>query len=240
MPAPVATIGSLASMRCSINSVRVSEGRSPNITSKIQADQHDRIRHSPDWRKAPTHSFSYHFLAILNRSMGSIQQGDYRCRYTVASRDCRQDIAAVIRVDTKNVLPNLGSPSSRLPLVAISPKLIVDAVTSHLRCAFASVAQGHEPPRRSLAAVTGLHPNTCRAACRRTGGGYRLWLWRAPTLGVARAVGPPAAWWGWTFQDRCLPRVKRASAAIANVDWRQADPATAELDEYDLLISAFG
>src|SRR5262249_30037645 len=27
---------------------------------------------------------------------------------------------------------------------------------------------------------------------------------------------------------------------IANVDWRQADPAIAALDEYDLLISAFG
>jgi hypothetical protein len=35
--------------------------------------------------------------------------------------------------------------------------------------------------------------------------------------------------------------VKGAIAAgIANVDWRQADPATAALDEYDLLISAFG
>jgi hypothetical protein len=34
---------------------------------------------------------------------------------------------------------------------------------------------------------------------------------------------------------------RRASAAgIANVDWRRADPATAALDEYDLLISAFG
>ncbi len=34
---------------------------------------------------------------------------------------------------------------------------------------------------------------------------------------------------------------RRASAAgIANVVWRQADPATATLDEYDLLISAFG
>jgi len=34
---------------------------------------------------------------------------------------------------------------------------------------------------------------------------------------------------------------RRASAAgIANVDWRQADPATAALDEYDLLTSAFG
>jgi hypothetical protein len=34
---------------------------------------------------------------------------------------------------------------------------------------------------------------------------------------------------------------RRANAAgIANVDWRQADPATAALDEYDLLTSAFG
>jgi ubiquinone/menaquinone biosynthesis C-methylase UbiE len=34
---------------------------------------------------------------------------------------------------------------------------------------------------------------------------------------------------------------KRASAAgLANVNWRQADPATAALDEYDLLTSAFG
>jgi hypothetical protein len=34
---------------------------------------------------------------------------------------------------------------------------------------------------------------------------------------------------------------RRASAAgIANVDWRQADLATAPLDGYDLLTSAFG
>jgi hypothetical protein len=34
---------------------------------------------------------------------------------------------------------------------------------------------------------------------------------------------------------------RRANAAgIANVDWREADPATAALDEYDLLTSAFG
>jgi hypothetical protein len=34
---------------------------------------------------------------------------------------------------------------------------------------------------------------------------------------------------------------RRASAAgLANVDWRQADPATAVLDEYDLPTSAFG
>ena len=34
---------------------------------------------------------------------------------------------------------------------------------------------------------------------------------------------------------------RRASAAgITNVDWRQTDPSTAALDEYDLLTSAFG
>src|ERR1700740_3104596 len=34
---------------------------------------------------------------------------------------------------------------------------------------------------------------------------------------------------------------RRASAAgLANVDWRQVDPATAAPDEYDLLTSAFG
>jgi hypothetical protein len=34
---------------------------------------------------------------------------------------------------------------------------------------------------------------------------------------------------------------RHASAAgIGNVDWRQADPAAAALDEYDLLTSAFG
>jgi hypothetical protein len=34
---------------------------------------------------------------------------------------------------------------------------------------------------------------------------------------------------------------RRASAAgIANVEWRQADPATTALDQYDLLTSAFG
>ena len=60
------------------------------------------------------------------------------------------------------------------------------------------------------------------------------------TLRVPSAL--PAAWRRWTSPGRCWPRVRaRAKAAgIANVDWRQADPATAALDEYDLLASAFG
>src|SRR5215472_16517283 len=60
------------------------------------------------------------------------------------------------------------------------------------------------------------------------------WSLRAPSV-------RPAAWWGSTFPGRCWLRVRGASAAgLANVDWRQADPATAALDEYDLLTSAFG
>jgi len=31
-----------------------------------------------------------------------------------------------------------------------------------------------------------------------------------------------------------------SAAGLANVDWWQVDPATAALDEYDLLTSAFG
>jgi hypothetical protein len=38
-----------------------------------------------------------------------------------------------------------------------------------------------------------------------------------------------------------LARLRCAAAAgIANIDWLQADPATAALDSYDLLASAFG
>lgn len=34
---------------------------------------------------------------------------------------------------------------------------------------------------------------------------------------------------------------RRANAVgVANIDWRQADPATAALDQFDLLVSAFG
>jgi SAM-dependent methyltransferase len=64
----------------------------------------------------------------------------------------------------------------------------------------------------------------------------------APTLEFARAVGPSGRVAGLDISGPMLAEgERRASAAgIANVDWRQADPATAALDEYDLLISAFG
>src|SRR3974390_1514240 len=64
----------------------------------------------------------------------------------------------------------------------------------------------------------------------------------APTLEFARAVGPSGRVAGVDISGPMLAEAeRRASAAgIANVDWRQSDPATATLDEYDLLISAFG
>ena len=64
----------------------------------------------------------------------------------------------------------------------------------------------------------------------------------APTLEFARAVGPSGRVVGLDISGPMLAEgERRASAAgIANVDWRQADPATAALDEYDLLTSAFG
>ena len=64
----------------------------------------------------------------------------------------------------------------------------------------------------------------------------------APTLEFARAVGPSGRVAGLDISGPMLAEgERRANAAgIANVDWRQADPATAALGEYDLLISAFG
>ena len=63
----------------------------------------------------------------------------------------------------------------------------------------------------------------------------RRWSLRAPSA-------LPAAWRRWTSPGRCWLREQaRAEAAgIANIDWQQADPATAALDEFDLLTSAFG
>jgi hypothetical protein len=40
--------------------------------------------------------------------------------------------------------------------------------------------------------------------------------------------------------SRRLQKCLVGLSIVANVDWRQADPATAALDEYDLLTSAFG
>lgn len=64
----------------------------------------------------------------------------------------------------------------------------------------------------------------------------------APTLEFARAVGPSGRVAGYDISGPMLAESERraGAAGITNVDWRQADPAVAALDEYDLLISAFG
>jgi SAM-dependent methyltransferase len=63
-----------------------------------------------------------------------------------------------------------------------------------------------------------------------------------PTLDFARAVGPTGRVAALDISAPMLAEgeARAKAAGIANVDWRQADPATAALDEYDLLTSAFG
>jgi len=64
----------------------------------------------------------------------------------------------------------------------------------------------------------------------------------APTLDFARAVGPSGRVAALDISGPMLAEGEaRAKAAdIGNLEWRRADPATASLDEYDLLTSAFG
>jgi SAM-dependent methyltransferase len=64
----------------------------------------------------------------------------------------------------------------------------------------------------------------------------------APTLEFARATGPRGRVAGIDISGPMLAEGERRAraAGIANVEWRQADPATAALDEYDLMVSAFG
>ncbi len=64
----------------------------------------------------------------------------------------------------------------------------------------------------------------------------------APTLEFARAVGPSGRVAGLDISGPMLAEGERRAraAGIANIDWRQTDPATAALDDYDLLASAFG
>jgi SAM-dependent methyltransferase len=64
----------------------------------------------------------------------------------------------------------------------------------------------------------------------------------APTLEFARAVGPSGRVVGMDISGPMLAEgAARARAAdIANVVWRQDDPATAKLEGFDLLVSAFG
>jgi len=64
----------------------------------------------------------------------------------------------------------------------------------------------------------------------------------APTLEFARAVGPTGRVAGLDISGPMLAEGERRAkaASITNVDWRETDPATAALDQYDLLTSAFG
>jgi ubiquinone/menaquinone biosynthesis C-methylase UbiE len=61
-------------------------------------------------------------------------------------------------------------------------------------------------------------------------------------LELARAVGPAGR---VTALDISAPmlaegQARAEAAGIANIDWLQADAATAALDEFDLLVSNFG
>jgi SAM-dependent methyltransferase len=64
----------------------------------------------------------------------------------------------------------------------------------------------------------------------------------ASTLDFARAVGTAGRVTALDISGPMLAegRSRAAAAGITNIEWREADPATATLDEYDLLASAFG
>lgn len=64
----------------------------------------------------------------------------------------------------------------------------------------------------------------------------------ATTLEFARALGPAGRVMALDISAPMLAegQARAEVAGITNVDWQQADPATAELGGYDLLTSAFG
>ncbi len=64
----------------------------------------------------------------------------------------------------------------------------------------------------------------------------------APTLEFARSVGPAGSVAALDISGPMLAEgeARASSAGLANIEWRKADPATAPLDQYDLLTSAFG
>jgi SAM-dependent methyltransferase len=64
----------------------------------------------------------------------------------------------------------------------------------------------------------------------------------ASTLDFARAVGPSGRVAALDISGPMLAEGQRRAqaAGIANVDWQEADPATAPLTKYDLLVSNFG
>ena len=64
----------------------------------------------------------------------------------------------------------------------------------------------------------------------------------ATTLEFARAVGPAGHVAALDISGPMLAegRARAAAAGIVNIDWQQADAATAELDRFDLMVSSFG
>ena len=64
----------------------------------------------------------------------------------------------------------------------------------------------------------------------------------AVTLEVARAIGPTGRIVALDISAPMLAegKARAAAAGIVNIEWREADAATAKLDRFDLLISAFG
>lgn len=64
----------------------------------------------------------------------------------------------------------------------------------------------------------------------------------ASTLDFARAVSPTGSIEALDISGSMLAEARRraGAAGISNVDWRQADAATTELEGYDLLTSMFG
>ncbi len=64
----------------------------------------------------------------------------------------------------------------------------------------------------------------------------------ASTLDLARAVGPGGHVAALDISGPMLAegQARAAAAGIANIDWREADAATAALDGFDLLVSNFG
>ena len=64
----------------------------------------------------------------------------------------------------------------------------------------------------------------------------------ASTLDFARAIGPTGTVEALDISGPMLKEARRRAglAGISNVEWRQADAATAQLREYDLLTSMFG
>ena len=64
----------------------------------------------------------------------------------------------------------------------------------------------------------------------------------ATTLEFARAVGPAGHVAALDISGPMLAegKARAAAAGIVNIDWQQADAATAELDRFDLMVSSFG